>query len=288
MANERLRSAMAKAQADIEAITQATGVDPKTVQRWLSGRIPHPRHRWAIATLLGEDEGYLWPAARPDLLLELKQPRGVAAYGHRADIPNTRWSDLLATARQIDLLGYAFLFLPEQFVDLALSIEHKCASGCKVRIALADPDGTKPRADALEQLDGTLPARIRTTLGHLRDVLTIPGVELRFHNVHLYNAIYRFDDEMIVTPYLYRATVSSIHSGYVGWARTASLPASPISSRPSGAQQLRRRTRSRWPTSGRHRWAEWTIHDPNARANSLVPGVRHRRQRRGQDPAAPA
>ena len=42
-------------------------------------------------------------------------------------------------------------------------------------------------------------------MSHLRDVLTVPGVELRFHNVHLYNAIYRFDDEMIVTPYLYRA-----------------------------------------------------------------------------------
>jgi pyocin large subunit-like protein len=40
MANERLRSAMAKAQADVEAITQATGVDPKTVQRWLTGRVP--------------------------------------------------------------------------------------------------------------------------------------------------------------------------------------------------------------------------------------------------------
>jgi hypothetical protein len=29
MANERLRSAMAKVQADIEAITRATGVDPR-------------------------------------------------------------------------------------------------------------------------------------------------------------------------------------------------------------------------------------------------------------------
>ena len=62
----------------------------------------------------------------------------------------------MATARrQIDLLGYAFLFLPEQFVDLSLIIEHKCASGCKVRIALADPDGTQTQErDALEQLDG--------------------------------------------------------------------------------------------------------------------------------------
>ena len=208
MANERLRSAMAKAQTDTEAITKATGVDPKTVQRWLAGRVPHHRHRWAIANLLGEDEGYLWPAARPDLSPGAEAtPEVVAAYGHRADIPNTTWSDLLATARrQIDLLGYAFLFLPEQFVDLGLSIEKKCAQGCKVRIALADPDGAQVQErDALEQLGGTLPARIRTTLGHIRDVLTIPGVELRFHSVHIYNAIYRFDDEMIVTPYLYRA-----------------------------------------------------------------------------------
>jgi hypothetical protein len=65
--------------------------------------------------------------------------------------------------------------------------------------------GKVQERDALEELGGTLPARIRTTLGHLRDVLTIAGVELRFHNVHLYNAVYRFDDEMIVTPYLYRA-----------------------------------------------------------------------------------
>jgi hypothetical protein len=152
MANERLRSAMAKAQADIDAITQATGVDPKTVQRWLTGRVPHPRHRWAIANLLREDEGYLWPAARPDLSPGAEATSEVvAAYGHRADIPNTKWSDLMATARrQIDLLGYAFLFLPEQSVDLARSIEHKCASGCKVRIALADPDGTQTQErDAL-------------------------------------------------------------------------------------------------------------------------------------------
>ena len=30
------------------------------------------------------------------------------------------------------------------------------------------------------------------------------GVEIRFHSVPLYNAVYRFDDQMLVTPYLYR------------------------------------------------------------------------------------
>jgi hypothetical protein len=33
----------------------------------------------------------------------------------------------------------------------------------------------------------------------------VPGVEIGLHQVHLYNSIYRFDDRMIVTPYLYRA-----------------------------------------------------------------------------------
>jgi hypothetical protein len=40
------------------------------------------------------------------------------------------------------------------------------------------------------------------TLGHLESLWRLPGVELRFHDVHLYNAIYRFDDQMMVTPYL--------------------------------------------------------------------------------------
>jgi hypothetical protein len=41
------------------------------------------------------------------------------------------------------------------------------------------------------------------TMQHLRDLDGVPGVEMRLHNVHLYNAIYRLDDEMLVTPYLY-------------------------------------------------------------------------------------
>src|SRR6266568_256750 len=63
MANERLRSAMAKAGKDIANLADATAVDPKTVQRWLAGRVPHPRHRWVIASLVEEDEGHLWPSA---------------------------------------------------------------------------------------------------------------------------------------------------------------------------------------------------------------------------------
>ncbi len=203
--NERLRASMTTAGVDIAALVQATGVDPKTVQRWLGGRVPHPGHRSTISSLVAEEESYLWPTARPgsapgaEATVEV-----VAAYAHRADIPTSKWGDLLTRARShIDLLGYSFLFLPEQHVDLAAIIEKACAADCTVRVVVADPDGTSTaERDRLEQLAGTLPARIRTTLNHLASIESLPGVEIRLHNAHLYNAIYRFDDEMIVTPYL--------------------------------------------------------------------------------------
>ena len=39
----------------------------------------------------------------------------------------------------------------------------------------------------------------------LQPVRTIPSVQVRYHETHLYSAIYRFDDEMLVTPYLVKA-----------------------------------------------------------------------------------
>jgi hypothetical protein len=199
---------MTKARVDVAGLLKVTGVDPKTAQRWLGGRVPHPCHRMAVAALLGEDEGYLWPGARPDVAPGAEAtPEVVAAYGHRVDIPASKWNDLLVRARRsIDIVGYAFLFLPEQHVNLTTSVQQKCEAGCKVRIALADPHGAHlPERDALEGLNGTLAARIHMTLRHLEALEEVPGVELRYHDVHLYNAIYRFDDEMLVTPYLYRA-----------------------------------------------------------------------------------
>jgi lambda repressor-like predicted transcriptional regulator len=59
--NERLRVAMAANGMEVETLARSVGVDPKTVQRWLRGRVPHPRHRWKICDLLGHSEQELWP-----------------------------------------------------------------------------------------------------------------------------------------------------------------------------------------------------------------------------------
>jgi hypothetical protein len=107
--------------------------------------------------------------------------------------------------RNIDLLGYSMSFFPEQHSQLAQTLEEKCIRGLRVRIALADPESAEVAArDDLERLGGTLPNRIRATVVHLESLFSNNGVEIRFHDIPLYNAIYRFDDQMLVTPYLYR------------------------------------------------------------------------------------
>lgn len=144
MENERLRRAMVRASVTLEDVHRVTGVDEKTVQRWLRGRVPHQRHRWAVAKLVTEDEAYLWPSS------EARVDSGagstaevVATYAHRADAPNALWTRLIDDARQaVDVLGYAVQFLPELYPALATRLVAKagtdavCASPSQIRTAL--------------------------------------------------------------------------------------------------------------------------------------------------------
>ncbi len=203
--NERLHAAMLRAGITSQDIAASAGVDAKTVTRWLGGRVPHRQNRIATAKLLGEREEDLWPGSRPDLAPgSAATSEIVDGWARRADVPHSVWLGLLSGARErIDVLGYAAPFAweleprtPDQIA------QHQI----KARIALCDPDC--PHAmerDTLEQLNGTLPGRIRNALTLLDRLRAVPGVQIGLHRVHLYNAIYRFDDHMIVTPYLYRA-----------------------------------------------------------------------------------
>ncbi len=205
MPNERLRSALARASLTSPVTAERIGVDPKTVDRWVGGRVPHGRHRFALAAMLGEEEDYLWPVAPGRDQGSAQSGAEVRmAYTHRADVPLAVWRTILQGARRkIDLLGYAMLFFPEQHPNLTHQLRQKIEQGCAVRVAVADPAGPHTaERDNIEALGGTLPDRIRTTIRHFAGLDELPGFRLRLHQVHLYNAVYRFDDEMIVTPYL--------------------------------------------------------------------------------------
>ena len=47
--NENLRRAMLRARLSEENVAAQLQVDPKTVRRWLEGRVPYLRHRWLLA-----------------------------------------------------------------------------------------------------------------------------------------------------------------------------------------------------------------------------------------------
>lgn len=206
MTNERLRVALQRAGLTTEAVARATGVDPKTAHRWVAGRTPHPRHRWVIAAQVGEDEEYLWPDARRSIPAnDGAAAEVVAAYPYRSDLDTHRWWALFQRAeRQIDLLGYTLYFLPLQHPGLADLLRDKAKRGCAVRLCLADPEsGNVLARDEEEQEAITLVARIASTLHWLEPLLEEDCIEARFQQAPLYSSIFRFDDQMLVTPHLY-------------------------------------------------------------------------------------
>ncbi|GAB2646137.1 DUF5919 domain-containing protein [Nocardia goodfellowii] len=189
-------------------LAAAVGVDVKTVNRWLAGRVPHRRTRLDVARILNESEATLWPQVRPDLGAGSPATAEVVnAYAHRADIPNDLWVSLMLGANeQIDIIGYAYPFVFELLPDAAEILAQKCRNGAQVRLAFADPECPHViERDTLEQMNGTLPGRIRNALSMLGQLGNTSGCRIGLHTVHLYNSVFRFDDQMIVTPYLIRA-----------------------------------------------------------------------------------
>jgi hypothetical protein len=211
--NERLRTAMAKARVDIGAVSRKTGVDPKTVQRWLGGRVPHAKHRWAVSELLGEEETYFWPetiSARRST--ESSKAELVDLYPFRSAVPVSLWWDLFNRAEQeIDVLVYAANFLHEQHPALNDLLIRKAAAGCKIRIALGDPDSEAVRARGAEEHFGHgIETRCRVALLHYQPLIGVPGVEVHVHQTTLYNSLYRADDDLLVNAHVWGVNAYSV------------------------------------------------------------------------------
>ncbi|WP_280442671.1 helix-turn-helix transcriptional regulator [Nocardia brasiliensis] len=207
MANERLREALLRNGLDIDQVAAKTGVDQKTVERWITkGRIPYPRHRHTIASLVRETENYLWPeAVTPDRRAQVAESEVLKVYPHRNLIPSELWSRLLSDVNErVDILVLAGLFLAED-PSLAKTIKQKAKQGVSIRMLFGDPaapEATKRSAEERLAVN-TVPARIRNALALVEPLTLIEGVEIRFHQTTLYNSIFRFDEEMIVNMHVY-------------------------------------------------------------------------------------
>jgi transcriptional regulator with XRE-family HTH domain len=80
--NELLRRFLLQAGLREDDVAARLGVDPKTVRRWLNGRVPYPHNRAAIADLLGAEEADLWPGASGTLTARIRPDELLMAYPH--------------------------------------------------------------------------------------------------------------------------------------------------------------------------------------------------------------
>ncbi|MGE3795633.1 MAG: XRE family transcriptional regulator [Dehalococcoidia bacterium] len=197
--NQVLRRALDDARLRDADVAARLGVDPKTVQRWVAGRVPHARHRWAVADLLGRGERDLWPDRDEPIASVSREVK--ATYPYRSAVPREEWLGLFGAAEtEIAILVYAALFLAED-VEMVRLLTDRARAGVTVRLLLADPDS--PRlADRGEEegIGSAVAARVRNARTLFRPLLDTAGVQARQHETVLYNSIFRADEEMLVNP----------------------------------------------------------------------------------------
>lgn len=201
--NHPLARALRGAGVDAADVAAHLGVDPKTVQRWMAGRMPYPRHRYALARMTGWSQHDLWPELPRPVQPAVQADEVRIVYPHRSTVPPDAWSRLFAEAEEeITILAYSALFLSE---DIAVStlLRDKAKAGVRIRVALGRPDGVHVNDRGSEERIGDgVSARIRAALVGFRPVAEAGG-ELRLHDTVLYNSIYRADDELLINTHVY-------------------------------------------------------------------------------------
>jgi transcriptional regulator with XRE-family HTH domain len=185
------------------------GVDPKTVERWLTGRVPYPRHRAALLRLTGWKARDLWPElalpAQPDTAADEVR----VIYPRRAAVPVDTWHRLFAAAAdEIGIIAYSGLFLAED-ATVQRILRDQARAGVRVRIVLGDPEGHHATQRGNEEGIGEIMStRIRNALILYQPLTREPGIQLRLHDTVLYNSIYRADDELLVNTHAHGCPAS--------------------------------------------------------------------------------
>lgn len=206
MTNERLRAAIAADGLSIQEFSEKVGVDPKTVDRWISrDRIPHRTHRMNAARILGKSDVFLWPATDSDpRARSATRAEFVDLYPSRASLPVSTWQELIDSAGEaIDLLAFAGSFLHDSIPEFAERIAERARNGVRVRLLFGDPESPAVALRGDEEGIGALmAARCDLTWKYLAPLTAgVAGIEARKHASTLYASLFRFDDQLLVNPH---------------------------------------------------------------------------------------
>ena len=206
--NEALRRAMAKADVSEEDLAAACMVDTKTVMRWITHptRVPHSRHRLTVCDTLGVEEAELWPSAVRVSLKTGPDREIIQVWPYRSAAPQSLWRTLIHSAKhEITFAGYTNYFVWLEHANLGKTLRRKESDGCRIRFLIGDPDShvTRDREEE-EGVPLTLSTRIAVTVGELTKLRDCGGIQARHSTGHVHLSVFRFDNDMIVTPILAR------------------------------------------------------------------------------------
>lgn len=201
MSNERLRAALIEADVSTTDLSAALGVDPKTVERWITtARTPHRAHRLKAAAVLRKDDAWLWPSTKDDSKSRsASEAELVQLYPNRGAVSTETWCHLITTASEsIDLLAFAASFLHDSIPDFTQLLAERARAGVRVRLLFGDPDSEAVALRGEEEgIGDLLGSRCRLTWAYFAELVHEPGIEARKHGSTLYNSIFRFDNALL-------------------------------------------------------------------------------------------
>ncbi len=163
MGNDILKHTLKAAGLTAEEFAEIVQVDPKTVQRWVAGRIPRPRHRTTIARALDRPEHELWPDTIPAPDAEESRPsigEVIGSWGRATDpgAPNPA-AFIKSAGDTVDLLDDNLILNQPPVHD---AIRDRAFEGCDIRILTSTPPGP-----ALTGQDQIAIRTADTRLGHV-------------------------------------------------------------------------------------------------------------------------
>jgi hypothetical protein len=199
--NETLCRALIQAQLTEEDVASRLQVDPKTVRRWLEGRLPYMRHRWAIAAMLGAEETDLWPQLRAS---RTRPDEVVAVYPRRDTTPEDLWVRLILSARhEIGILDNTALS-PASRQPIVAAVAERAEFGLRVRICLCDSDVFGVPQRAIRPQDSNSSTRnAPEVLAAYAPLRENTHIEIRLHGGVMYSSIYYADSQLLVGQHVY-------------------------------------------------------------------------------------
>jgi transcriptional regulator with XRE-family HTH domain len=206
--NDQLKHALTRAGLTADDLARVVEVDEKTVERWLSGRVPYTRHRARVARALSSSENELWPTATPPAPAPAPTPvELIAGYAHSADAHPDPTELIAAASERVWLLDFTLASIldrdnvPELLGDKAkggVQVRLLISNAARARLAIDTPvDEPYPDPEPPAALE------IARARGHIQTLIDHPNVQARKFATMRFNTIIRADEQMLVIHHLW-------------------------------------------------------------------------------------